>query len=160
MKIPAFDSVKQYHLIPNDTFSQRHWDKHSDVWPLSSNGREITYFNKLHICSKIVNNVSVSLLSHTFHEHNFSPFEHIFFVKMLLVDKEHHFVFDLVDAMYATAYLFLYLRGALDTMLSSCVCACVRVCVKHSGRLIRAVCLRTGRKTKMAAFYRVTIVLS
>jgi hypothetical protein len=32
-------------------------------------GREITYFNKLHICSKIVNNVSVPLLSHTFHEH-------------------------------------------------------------------------------------------
>jgi hypothetical protein len=55
---------------------------------------------------------------------------------------------------------FLYLRGALDTMLSSCVCAGVRVCVEHSGRLIRAVCLRTGRKTKMAALYRVTIVLS
>ena len=35
------------------------------------------------------------------------------------------------------------------------VCACVCVCVKHSGRLIRAVRLRTGRKTKMAAFYRV-----
>jgi hypothetical protein len=51
----------------------------------------------------------------------------------------------------------LYLRGALDTMLSS---LCVRACVKHSGWLIRAVCLRTGRKTKMAAFYRVTIVLS
>ena len=51
------------------------------------------------------------------------------------------------------AYLFLYLRGALDTMLSSCGCVCS--CVKHSGRLIRAVRLRTGRKTKMAAFYRV-----
>jgi hypothetical protein len=33
------------------------------------------------------------------------------------------------------------------------VCGCVRVCVKHSGRLIRAVRLRTGRKTNMAAFY-------
>jgi hypothetical protein len=54
------------------------------------------------------------------------------------------------------AAMFLYLRRALDTMLSSCGC---HVCVKHSGRLIRAVRLRTGRKTKMAAFYRVTSIL-
>ena len=36
---------------------------------------------------------------------------------------------------------------------------CVCSCVKHSGRLIRAVRLRTDRKTKMAAFYRVTNIL-
>ena len=69
------------------------------------------------------------------------------------------------DTCRPIAYLFLYLRVALDTMPSSlcvraCVRACVRVCVKHSGRIIRAECLRTGRKTNMAAFYRVTIVLS
>ena len=56
MKIPAFDSVKHL-LIPNDTFSQR------QTYIASLKGQEISYFNKLHICSKIVNNVS--LLSHT-----------------------------------------------------------------------------------------------
>jgi hypothetical protein len=55
-------------------------DKHySDLWPLM--GQEVSYFNKLHICSKNVNNVS--LKPYLSPGHNFGPFEHIFFVVVL-----------------------------------------------------------------------------
>jgi hypothetical protein len=50
-----------------------------------------------------------------------------------------------------SAPYFLYLRLALDTMLSSCVC------VKHSGQLIRVVRLQTGSKTNMAAFSQIHV---
>ena len=51
--------------------------------------------------------------------------------------------------------IFVSARSARYFAIELWVCVCVRSCVKHSGRLIRAVRLRTGRKTKMAAFYRV-----
>jgi hypothetical protein len=60
-EIPPFDSVKKYQQFQTIVLVK---DKHySDLWPLK--GQEISYFSKLHICSKNVNNVSLKpYLSH------------------------------------------------------------------------------------------------